>query len=423
MMPVMRVAIVVLVAGLACSSGQQAAVDAAVPPDGTMLPADASVDVLVEDASSDVACGGVCATKEFCGGATCVSAVVAVSAGTAHTCAVHADGNVSCWGKGAFIRPGLPALTGPVNVPLTERATAVVTGIQAACARLESGAVRCWGDFGAGPQEARAVVKEDGSPLVGVTRIAGGSVVFCAVTGDATYCWGENKDSELARPASMSFPPLTAVMVLPQPQPLIAATVAIIAYDGVSQLCGWGNNDSGIVPGPRDIVAMPTCVSMIPGLLSLTAGDGHVCARRGGATYSCWGENSGGQLGNGDENMNDVPLPGVAASLPAAIDTIAAGAYHTCALLAGGQVMCWGSNDQGECGLPSSAPIFTPTAVTTLVGHVTAIGAGAGAQHTCAVLQDGHVECWGSDLDGQLGSGATTEDANRFSAAPVVVRW
>jgi alpha-tubulin suppressor-like RCC1 family protein len=54
---------------------------------------------------------------------------------------------------------------------------------------------------------------------------------------------------------------------------------------------------------------------------------------------------------------------------------------------------------------------------------VRALGAGAAAQHTCAVLKDGSVHCWGSDSDGQLGSGATTEEFGRFSPNPVAVRW
>jgi alpha-tubulin suppressor-like RCC1 family protein len=54
---------------------------------------------------------------------------------------------------------------------------------------------------------------------------------------------------------------------------------------------------------------------------------------------------------------------------------------------------------------------------------VVALGAGAGAQHTCAVLADGQVQCWGYDNAGQLGAGASTEDADRFSPAPATVRF
>jgi alpha-tubulin suppressor-like RCC1 family protein len=353
-----------------------------------------------------------------------VSAVRAVAAGTVHTCAVHEDGAVSCWGYGPFIGPRLPAVTPPVRIVLPARATAVAVGIQAACALLEGGTVQCWGDLGRDAEAAQEVVREDGTPLGDVSQIAGGSVAFCAGGAAAVHCWGENKASELARPASMTFPPRTAVQVLDSPRSLLATTVAVLVYDGAGQLCGWGNNDSAIVPGARGIVERPTCApAPIPGLRQLTAGDGHACAHRGGAAFSCWGSNAGGQLGNGDDTMMDVPLPGSPQSLPTPIASLAAGAYHTCALLEDGRVMCWGSNEQGECGQPQSAPIFSPVMVEGIPGRAVGIGAGAGAQHTCVVMEDGAVFCWGSDVSGQLGAGATAEDPGRFSAQPVPVRW
>jgi alpha-tubulin suppressor-like RCC1 family protein len=400
---------------LACSSGGRPATDGP-------LPVDASADATTSaDAATDGVC--TCGAQQFCTvTGKCVSAVKQVAAGTVHTCAVHADGKVSCWGYGAVIGPRVPALTPPVTIEMPERATAVAVGIQAACALLESGRVDCWGDLGKGAEGPAPVTREDGAPLDQVKQIAGGSVAFCAVGGTGTHCWGENKASELARPASMTFPPLTAVMVLPNAPKLIAATVAILVHDG-AQLCGWGDNDSGVGPGARGVVERPACApTPPPAFLQLTAGDGHACAWRGGASFSCWGSNAGGQLGNGDETMMDVALPGAVQALPAEITALAAGAYHTCAL-ARGAAYCWGSNEQGECGSPSSAPIFKPTAVPGVRSRAVAIGAGAGAQHTCVVLDDGSVSCWGSDSDGQLGSGATSEDTSRFSPEPVAVRW
>ena len=351
--------------------------------------------------------------------------MVSIATGTSHTCAVHRDGTVSCWGYGPFIGPRLPEVTAPVPVPLDAPATGVAVGIQAACALVEGGQVRCWGDLGEGngPTAPAPIVGEDGADLAGVTQLAGGSVAFCGLTAAGTHCWGDNKSGELARPPSMTFPPRTAVLAQPGPRRLVAATVAVLVYDGVDQLCGWGNNDSGITPGARQILTRPACAAMVPGFLQLSAGDGHACARRGGRMFSCWGSNSGGQLGRGDEAVIEARLPGALRALPADVQAIAAGAYHTCALLATGGVMCWGSNNQGECGVPSSAPLFAPVPVTNLPGRAVAIGAGAGAQHTCVVLDDGAVACWGNDNEAQLGSGATTTSTGRFSPRPTFVRW
>jgi alpha-tubulin suppressor-like RCC1 family protein len=235
------------------------------------------------------------------------------------------------------------------------------------------------------------------------------------------FCWGDNKASELARPASATVPPHTAVMAHPGPARWLAATVAILAHDGGSQLCGWGNNDSGLAPGARGIVERPGC-GRLPDVLSLTAGDGHACARRGGDRFTCWGSNSGGQLGHGDEDALEADLPGVDGRLPGEIATIAAGAYHTCALTRDGAAHCWGNNDHGELGQPTSAAQFSPARIAGSDRFVD-IAAGAGATHTCGILADGDVRCWGYDDRGQLGSGAVREDADRWSAAPSAVRW
>ena len=379
----------------------------------------AVADVLPPDAPAACAC----AAEHFCSlpSRTCVSAVIGVAAGNFHTCAVHKDGTVSCWGAGAFIAPGLPDVTPPIRIPLPAAASAVAVGIEAACALLAGGEVRCWGKLGPTLSAPAAVVKEDGKPLVGATRVAGGSLAFCASHPDGTYCWGDNQLGELARPVAMTFPPTTAVLAQAGPRPLVAATVAILVHDGGSRLCGWGTNDSGLVPGGPDLVEQPACVDGVPDVLELAAGDGHVCVRHSGNAFSCWGQNSGGQLGVGDEAVEQVPIPGARRTLPAPMVTLVSGAYHACALLATGALMCWGSNEHGECGLPPSAPLFAPTAVAA--PPMVALGAGAGAQHTCGILADGSVVCWGFDDDGQLGRGVTTVNEDRYAATPEAVRW
>jgi alpha-tubulin suppressor-like RCC1 family protein len=428
-----------LILALAAGCGEDApgpgAIDAAGDAPGTLDAAvDAGADAVTTDARFDGAAGadagrtacqpnGTCGAGQFCSDAsqTCISAVTAVAPGTFHTCALHANGRVSCWGDTQFIRPGPAQLTGPIDVPLGRRATAVVAGAQASCALMDDGSVRCWGVLGDTLLAPGPVVKEDGTQLGGVTQIAGGTLTFCAGTPAGTHCWGENRASELARPDSQTFGPLTAVLSQPGPRPLLAATVAIVVHDGKGQLCGWGNNDSGLVPGARGIVAQPTCVEQITDVLQLSAGDGHVCARRAGNMFACWGSNSGGQLGVGDDGVLDMVLPGMTRTLPAKISSITAGGYHTCALLETGAVMCWGSNEHGECGVPVSAPQFSP--VRAAGPAFVAINSGAEAAHTCGVRADGQVQCWGTDERGQLGSGATTEDSSRMSAVPVSVKW
>jgi alpha-tubulin suppressor-like RCC1 family protein len=424
-----------LAAGLAgaCAGSGSRQPDAALVDTGaeTVRETAAAEDAAVETGIDGPPAAGACTSDGdcpagLCGlrGGTCVARVQAVAAGTSHSCSVHQDGRVSCWGYGAFIGPGLPAVISPLAMSVGGKATAVQVGIQAACALLEGGGVSCWGDLdGRGPQEPAAVLKEDGMPLGGITHLAGGSLAFCGSSSEGVWCWGHNQAGELARPPAMTFPARTAVLADPRPRPLLAATVAILTHDGADELCGWGNNDSGILPGARGAVERPRCQRGVGGVLQLTAGDGHVCVRRAGAMFSCWGSNSGGQLGVGDDGLLDAEMPGSIRALPAPIVSLASAAYHSCAVLVTGAVLCWGGNEHGEVGLAPSAPQFSPRLVGGFAGKVVALGAGAGAQHTCAVLADGRAQCWGYDHAGQLGAAAATEDADRFSPAPLTVRF
>jgi alpha-tubulin suppressor-like RCC1 family protein len=89
---------------------------------------------------------------------------------------------------------------------------------------------------------------------------------------------------------------------------------------------------------------------------------------------------------------------------------------HTCALLDDGSVKCWGSNDGGRLGLgdlasrgdnPGEMGDALP-AVNLGTGR-TALALAVGQGHTCALLDDTvGVKCWGSNDAGQLGLGDTT---------------
>ncbi len=141
----------------------------------------------------------------------------------------------------------------------------------------------------------------------------------------------------------------------------------------------------------------------------------HVCVLARGRVR-CFGDNSMGQLGSGDRPSGasaahsvDVILPGVAVAL-------SSGSLHTCALLEQGSIACWGDNQLGQLGgNPSKrgAPVPVP-----LDGVATAVEAGAG--HTCALMDDGSVRCFGDDQFGQLGRGAERTGAEVF-ASPAVL--
>ena len=109
------------------------------------------------------------------------------------------------------------------------------------------------------------------------------------------------------------------------------------------------------------------------------------------------------------------PLPEVNRATLAATSatSISAGGNHTCAIVAGGTVDCWGSNSSGELGDGSTTDRIAPVPVSGLTG---AVAVSAGFSHTCALLSGGTVTCWGRNSEGQLGDGSATS-----SSTPVAV--
>jgi len=149
---------------------------------------------------------------------------------------------------------------------------------------------------------------------------------------------------------------------------------------------------------------------------SVSVGHNHACAVARDGTMACWGNNTYGELGDGASVCPTPPLVGshTPVLVPGVTSAIAvtAGYSHTCALIAGGTVKCWGANDSDQLGVaatdPSCLARSTPADVPGITG-VTAIA--AGSSHTCALHDDGGVSCWGSNTQGQLGRGSVTPKA------------
>lgn len=180
-------------------------------------------------------------------------------------------------------------------------------------------------------------------------------------------------------------------------------------------LC-WGSNDNGqlgVGPPTARPAPAPVAVPELTDVAQLALGTYFTCARRRDGAVLCWGLNDQGQLGDG--TLNSRGVPGAVRDVVDAVD-IAAGAAHACAVTRAGGVVCWGANDRAQLGdpaQPAAARPF-PAAVTGLGG---AVSLAAGDRHTCALLGDGAVACWGANTSGQLGVAGPPE----ARATPVAV--
>jgi alpha-tubulin suppressor-like RCC1 family protein len=153
----------------------------------------------------------------------------------------------------------------------------------------------------------------------------------------------------------------------------------------------------------QDSLASTATITLTRGVTAVAAGGNFTCALTAAGGVKCWGDNGDGELGNGttDDALTPMPVSG----LESGVVAIRSGAYHTCALTAGGGVLCWGDNRDGQIGDDTISNALTPMAVSGLSSGVTALA--AGEYHTCALTTSDRVFCWGRNTEGQLGDGTT----------------
>ena len=118
------------------------------------------------------------------------------------------------------------------------------------------------------------------------------------------------------------------------------------------------------------------------------------------------GGNGNGQLGIGSNTNQNTPQQ-VSLGTGRSAMSVSTGPSHTCAILDDGSLKCWGYNYYGQLGIGSTTNQNTPQLVSLGTGR-TAVGVSRGYYHTCAVLDDGSLKCWGYNAQGQLGIGSNT---------------
>lgn len=118
-----------------------------------------------------------------------------------------------------------------------------------------------------------------------------------------------------------------------------------------------------------------------------------------------------GALGTGNTMTSSVPVP--VAEITNAVSVSAGIDSHTCAVLGDGRVQCWGPNGYGQLGDGTTTDSLLPV---TVIGITNAASVVATDSFNCATLNDGKVQCWGRNAYGQFGNGTTTD-----SPTPVTV--
>ena len=301
-----------------------------------------------------------------------LSDAVAIAAGGAETCAVLDGGAVDCWGAGAGVAPAaVSGVSGAVSVSV---------GGDHACALLGSGGVECWGANGAGQLESAA-------PVAGVrsaVAVAAGAQHTCAlIAGGSVECWGANGYGQLGTGTSVGPQSCAGAACSRAPLTVAGVSGAVAIAAGDDDTCAilaggavdcWGYNFAGelgigtssgpvVCSGGEWCSPRAIAVAGLSGASSISAGGDHACVIVAGALY-CWGYNSYGQLGDGQSGgpqtcywrlVRCAKTP-VASGGPGRVVAVAAGGDHTCALLAGGRISCWGADWFGDLGDGAPAP-------------------------------------------------------------------
>ena len=171
--------------------------------------------------------------------------------------------------------------------------------------------------------------------------------------------------------------------------------------------CSGLNEYGQLGDGTTTSQTLATQVSgMSSGITAITSGSSRGCAVTSSGGVKCWGQNIYGGVGNG--NTLDQFSPISVSGLTSGVVAVNGGtAYHTCALLSNGSIKCWGFNGYGQLGDGTTTDRYTPVTVSNPPTGVVAIG--AGSSHTCTLNSSGGVQCWGGNYSGQLGDGTTVQ--------------
>lgn len=365
-----------------------------------------------------------------------------VIAGWDHTCAVDHMGHARCWGDGGYGQLGQGSRSNlgdganemgehlpPIDLGTGQTVQKLACGKFHTCALLHGGSVKCWGSNSAGQlgQGSTAQLGDDANEMgdhlpiidLGFGRtavdIAAGGSQSCAILEDGSAkCWGDgigNSPGEMgdALP-SMDF----GQRVL---QIAVGDTFACALLEDQSLKC-WGSGSKGQL-GQGSLSSINTgqlpdipAVDVGRPVVKVEAGWFHVCAILDNSSMSCWGDGSRGQLGSGSTaNIGDQSgemgenLPVVDVGHGRLVLDISLGGYHTCALLDGFDVKCWGDRWQSSHLGDAPGEMGDQLPVLNLGTNRSARQIISGLWHRCAVLDDCSLKCWGAAAYGRLGYG------------------
>ena len=338
-----------------------------------------------------------------------------------HSCMVLADRTVRCWGENLSGQLGNGTNTGsntPVAVTGLTDVTAISTGRGFSCALLANTTAKCWGEnYRGGLGDGTNTGSNTPVTVTGISgaiAVSAGMTHTCALLSDSTIkCWGDNNNGQLGDGTLTNSSTPVAVTGITGATAVSAGfnSTCALLVDNTIKCWGLGYY-GGLGNGANADSSIPVTVVGITGAIQVSAGGGYSCALLADTTIRCWGANFSGTLGDGTKNSSNVPVS-VSGIVGATAIATGDGSAHSCALLADTTVKCWGYNLYGELGSSDNVGIDVPVIAAPVVvaGLTGATAISTGDFHSCAVLANSAVKCWGRNDSGQLGDGTSTNSS------------
>ena len=323
------------------------------------------------------------------------------------TCARNQLDSVKCWGWNYVGSLGLDPVSvlfssKPMSVPsITENLRSFSSGDRNTCVVTKVGAMMCFGSNfygqlgdGTSAHSFKATVPSGlGS---GVLWAVTRYSKTCAVRENkGLNCWGRG--------------------LAPTPGDVVGATSGVLQVSlGENHQCllndqfgvqCWGSNllgEIGILASATSVANPVKVEGLDSGVVQIAVGGNHSCALLENGGVKCWGSNNKGQLGDGTLEQRNTPVDVI--GLSDAVLALSLGHNHSCALMKEGGLMCWGNNEYGQLGDGGLINRNSPVVVAQLQAGNRALA--AGFKHTCAMNKSDIIQCWGTDTFGSLGAGS-----------------
>jgi alpha-tubulin suppressor-like RCC1 family protein len=239
----------------------------------------------------------------------------------------------------------------------------------------------------------------------GVVSVSAGVEYTCAVLADGTArCWGRGDRGQLGDGTSTDYAlePRVVVGLVDIVRLAAKVDVTCAALGSGSAAC-WGTSELG--NGLEEGSSVPVTVSVVSQVTSISVGEFNPCVVDGSQVY-CWGFNMDGYTLGVPARIGECPL--VPTLVPGTSGAVAVDSFleHSCTLLDDGHLKCWGLNRNGQLGCGDLDEHQGPVDV---LGIDSAVALSVGGYHNCALTAGDEVLCWGINQSGQVGDGTRTD--------------